>query len=175
MYKVCKTARSEERQVAFQNTLLAMLEKKRLKEITIVSLCEEMNISRKTFYQYFDTVEDVLYSIVDRELQKGFLYLEIRPDVEAFFLFWKEKKWLLDILQDNALSQVLVYRAYYNSNMRDEERYTISNMKNAGWISAIITVLVLWHHGGMQQEPEEMRELILSMFNASGHIEQKKR
>ena len=101
--------------------------------------------------------------------------MEVRPDIEDFFQFWKEKKWLLDILQDNTLSQVLVDRAYFNSNMIEEERYTISNMKNAGWIAAIITVLVLWHQGGMQQTPEEMSELILSMFYLNGHNIQKER
>jgi len=173
MYKICKTAKSEARQLEFQNTLLRMLKKKKLKEVTIVALCEEMEISRKTFYQYFDTVEDVLYSIVDREMQKGFLYLEIQPDIEGFFSFWREKKRILDVLQENALSQVLVDRAYLCSNIIEEGLFTISNMKNAGWISAIITVLVLWHHGGMQQTAEEMRELILSMFQADRHNIQK--
>ncbi|MBR5127607.1 MAG: TetR/AcrR family transcriptional regulator [Roseburia sp.] len=165
MYKICKTAKSEARQMEFQNTLLKMVEKKKLKEVTIVALCEEMGISRKTFYQYFDTVEDVLYSIIDRELQKGFLQLEVRPDIEAFFQFWKEKKWLLDLLQENSLSQVLVDRAYFNSRIIEKERYTITSMKHAGWIAAIITVLILWHHGGMQQTTAEMRELMISMFH----------
>lgn len=167
MYKICKTAKSEERQIEFQNTLIKMLEKKKLKEVTIVELCKEMQVSRKTFYQYFDTVEDILYSMIDRELQKGFLHLEIRPDIEDFFTFWKEKKWLLDILQDNGLSQILVDRTYFYSNITEEKRYTISNMKYAGWISAIITVLLLWHHGGMQQSTEEMKELIITMFHVS--------
>jgi hypothetical protein len=42
-------------------------------------------------------------------------------------------------------------------------------MKRAGWISAIITVLVLWHHGGMTQSPEEMQKLIYDMFHIKGY------
>lgn len=167
MYKICKTAKSEERQMEFQNTLLDILEEKKLKEVTIVELCQEMQVSRKTFYQYFDTIEDVLYSIVDRELQKGFLYLEVRPDIEEFFDFWKEKRKLLDILQKNELSQILVERSYFNSNIIEDKCYTITNMKYAGCISAIITVLVLWHHGGMIQTTEEMKEIVVTMFNMS--------
>lgn len=166
MYKICKTPKSEARQMEFQATLIKLLEKQRLEEITIVSLCEEMKISRKTFYQYFDTIEDVLYAMVDRELQKGFLCLEVTPEIDKFFVFWKEQKWLLDILHKNGMSQVLVDRAYYISNFAEEEkRFTVENMKNASWISAIITVLVLWHHGGMQQSPEEMKQVLYSVFH----------
>ena len=76
MYKICRTAKSETRQNEFQDTLLKMLKKQKMKDITIVSLCQEMNISRKTFYQYFDTIEDVLYIMVDKELRNAFLLLE---------------------------------------------------------------------------------------------------
>lgn len=69
MYKICKTPRAEARQMEFQDTLIKM---QKMKDITIVSLCKEMGISRKTFYQYFDTLEDVLYVILDKELRSGF-------------------------------------------------------------------------------------------------------
>ena len=166
MYKICKTPKAEARQIEFQETLIRMLEKNRLKDVTIVSLCQEMGISRKTFYQYYDTIEDVLYAMVDRELRNGFLHLEVTPEIDRFFLFWESKKWLLDILYKNELSQVLVDRAYFISNFaEEEERFTVENMKRAGWISSIITVLVLWHHGGLQQSSEEMQELVYSMFH----------
>jgi len=166
MYKVCKTAKSEARQAEFQETLIQLLKKQKLKEITIVSLCREMGISRKTFYQYFDTIEDVLYAMVDREIRNGFLCLEVTPEIDKFFEFWGKQKYLLDILQENELSQILVDRAYHISNFSDpENQFSTRNMKNAGWISAIITVLVLWHHGGMQQSPEEMQDLLYSMFH----------
>lgn len=72
MYKICKTPRAEARQMEFQDTLIKMLKKQKMKDITIVSLCKEMGISRKTFYQYFDTLEDVLYVILDKELRSGY-------------------------------------------------------------------------------------------------------
>ena len=171
MYKICKTPKSEARQVEFQETLLRMLKKQKLKDITIVSLCQEMGISRKTFYQYFDTIEDVLYVVLDTEVRNGFLRLELNPQIEDFFAFWQKKKWLLDILAKNGMSQILVDRAYNMANFgKEEEMYTIRNMRNAGCISAIITVLVLWHHGGMKQTPEEMKDLVYTMFNINKDI-----
>lgn len=166
MYKICKTPKSEARQKEFQDTLLKLLKKKKMKDITIVSLCQEMNISRKTFYQYFDTIEDVLYAILDRELQSGFLLLEIQPEIRKFFEFWKEKKWLLDILEKNGTSSILMERVYTAMASNESfELFESKSMKNAGWLSAIITVLILWHHGGMKQTPEEMEQLIHEMFH----------
>ena len=168
MYKICKTQKSEARQNEFQETLLRMLKKQKMKDVTIVALCQEMGISRKTFYQYFDTIEDVLYAIVDRELQNGFLLLEIGPDIKGFFEFWKKNKWLLDLLQKNEMSELLVDRAYNDMYATiDAEGYDIRFMKYAGWISAIITVLVLWHHDGMRQTSEEMTDLIYTMFHVN--------
>ena len=168
MYKICKTPKSEARQKEFQDTLLKMLKKQKLKDITIVSLCREMEISRKTFYQYFDTIEVVLYIIIDQELRSAFLLLEYKPEVVNFFAFWVEHKELLDILHCNAMSDVLVDRAYNFINVYQDSNYSIQTMKYAGWISAIITVLVLWHRSGMKQSPDEMQDLIFGMFHLKG-------
>lgn len=65
------------------------------------------------------------------------------------------------------MSNLLVERAYGFSNIHEESSYTVEVMKNAGWISAIITVLVLWHHGGMLQSPEEMQNMIFDMFHVN--------
>lgn len=168
MYKICKTPKSEARQKEFQDTLLRMLDRQKMKDITIVSLCQEMNISRKTFYQYFDTVEDVLYIMIDKEMRNAFLLLEYNPEVGEFFEYWIKNKWLLDILQKNEMSNLLVERAYTFSNIYQEDGVSIRNMKYAGWIASIITVLLLWHHGGMQQSPDEMQKTIYDMFHLKG-------
>lgn len=167
MYKICKTPKSEARQKEFQDTLLRMLKKQKMKDITIVSLCQEMGISRKTFYQYFDTIEDVLYIMIDKELRDAFLLLEYNPEVSGFFEFWVKNKWLLDLLEKNGMSNLLVERAYNFSNLDRVENYSLQTMKYAGWISSIITVLILWHHGGMRQSTEEMQKLIYDLFHVT--------
>lgn len=165
MYKICKTPRAETRQMEFQDTLLKMLEKQKMKDITIVSLCQEIGVSRKTFYQYFDTIEDVLYIIIDKELRNAFLLLEYEPKVSEFFAFWMEHRALLDMLHRNEMSDVLIERAYNFIDIYQNANYTIQTMKYAGWISAIITVLALWHRSGMQQSLDEMQELLYGMFH----------
>ncbi len=174
MYKICKTPRAEARQMEFQDALIRLLKKNRMKDITVVLLCKEMGVSRKTFYQYFDSIDDVLYIMLDREIRSGFLLLEMTPEIERFFLFWKERKWLLDILEKNGMSQLLMYRTQMISFAENEaELFETKSMKYIGWISAIISVLVLWHHGGMKQSLKEMERLIYEMFHIGQKNEQK--
>lgn len=166
MYKICKTPKSEARQMEFQDAFIRILKKKRMEDITVVALCEEMGVSRKTFYQYFDCIDDVLYIILDKEIRNGFLLLEMNPEIEKFFLFWKERKWLLDILEKNGMSELLVNRMHVMMLVGDEaDMFDIKSLKYRGWVSAIITVLIMWHHGGMRQSPKEMEQVILEMFH----------
>lgn len=150
----------------FQDALIRILKMKRMEDITVVALCEEMGVSRKTFYQYFDSIDDVLYIMLDKEIRDGFLLLEMKPEIEKFFLFWKERKWLLDILEKNGMSELLVNRMHVMMLVGDEvDMFDIKSLKYRGWVSAIITVLIMWHHGGMRQSPKEMEQVILEMFH----------
>ncbi len=164
MNKICTTPKSEARQLQFQDTLFKIMAKQRFETITVVLLCKEMGVSRKTFYQYFDTLEDVLYQVIDREVKNGFLRLEVHPEIKEFFLFWKERKWLLDVLEKNGMSHLLINRSYYDVYGSEKDFFSSKYMKKAGYISAILTVLILWHHGGMKQSIEEMEKITMEMF-----------
>lgn len=168
MYKVCKTEKSIERQKLFQTTLLTMMKKQSYHDITVTSLCKEMEIPRKTFYRYYDMLEDVLHASMDDAITRSFLYLEVKADLEGFFTYWKNNKYLLDILEKNGLSPLLINRIYekFDSDTAKGEKATISNkdLKYSGYIAAIMTMLVSWHHSGMNQTPEEMSDLVREMF-----------
>lgn len=42
------------------NTLLLLINDKRLKDITVLELCKQANINRTTFYKYYKDVEDLV-------------------------------------------------------------------------------------------------------------------
>ena len=165
MYKICKTENSIERQKLFQITLMKMMKKQKYQEITVTSLCTEMEIPRKTFYRYFDTLEDVLYMVIDNALTESFLHLEIKIDMIGFFLYWKKHKELLDILEKSSLSYLLVNRLYERIQIYPQKKEVSDDeMIYSGYVSAIMTVLLIWHHSGMKQSVEEMSQTIHNMF-----------
>ncbi len=165
MYKICKTEKSIERQKLFQTTLLTMMKKQRYQEITVTALCKEMEIPRKTFYRYYDTLEDVLYAIIDSAITESFLYLEIKADLVGFFYYWKKYKALLDVLEKSGLSPWMMNRIYgrFHKSIYKED-YSNEDLRYSGYIAAIMTMLLTWHHSGMKQSEEEMSQQVRHLF-----------
>ena len=165
MYKVCKTEKSIERQKLFQTTLLVMMEKQKFQDITVTSMCKKMNAPRKAFYRYYDTLEDVLISLIDEALTEAFLCLEIKVDLEGFFAYWKSQKYLLDVLEINGMSPLMINRLYGRLETRPlKDGITDKELKYAGYISALMSMLISWHHAGMKQSEQEMSQLVREMF-----------
>lgn len=165
MYKICKTEQSLKRQKLFQTTLLSLMEQKNYQDITVTSLCKEMDIPRKTFYRYFNTLDDVLNMILDEALTNSFLYLEITTDLTGYLNYWKKEKYLLDVLEENRLSSLLVTKSQERlTAFRKDGAMTNHDIMYSAYIAALFTILLSWHHSGMQQSVEEITSLVYKMF-----------
>ena len=166
MYKICKSDQSCKRQKLFQSTFLSMLHEQKYQSISVISLCREMQIPRKTFYRYFDTLEDVLYSIIDETLTQNFLYLEVTPDLAGFFSQWKNQKYLMEALQKSGLCHLLLDRIHeWIGENKQLEGLTNEDLRNIASVSAIMTIVVTWYLSGMKQSVEEMCELTKGILN----------
>ncbi len=119
MYKACKTQESAQRQRQLEQGLLDMMSQRHFEDISISDLCRTMQIPRKTFYRYFDSKDGALHGLLDHTLMDYESFAipgegqkrTLRRDLECFFLFWKEKRALLDALAASGLSGVLMERA----------------------------------------------------------------
>lgn len=109
MYKICKTEKSQKRQIEVERALYELLKKKNYDDITVTELCESVNMPRKAFYRYFDEKKDVLDFMLDQTLTKyGYFFnsnlkRNHRKELEEYFRFWLENKELLEILDKNDL------------------------------------------------------------------------
>lgn len=165
MYKFCKTEKSLLRQKLFQSTLLSMMHRQNYQEISVTALCKELSLPRKTFYRYFDTLEDVLNSIMDEALDQCFLCMEVTLDLEGFFLQWSQQKDLLDALQRSGLSHFMVSRIYHRlGQSMHKDTFSTDDIRYSASISAIMTMVFTWHHNGMQQSAAEMSTLARSLL-----------
>lgn len=165
MHKICKTEKSIERQKLFQTVLLSMMKKQTYKEITVTGLCKEMQIPRKTFYRYYDTLEDVLAVVIDNVLRDAFLYIEVTTDMKGFFSYWKEQKELLDVLDKNDIMYLLIERIY--KRMEEDcidNAITTLEIQRAGQVGALLHMLIAWYEAGMRQSPEEISRLVNTLF-----------
>ena len=55
MYKRCTTEKAALQQRKLEECLLSVMQDKPYSEITVSSLCEQTDLSRKTFYRLFES------------------------------------------------------------------------------------------------------------------------
>ena len=119
MYKICQTEQSIRRQRELEQGLLRLMLRRNYEDLTVKDLCDEMALPRKSFYRYFSSKEGVLYALIDHTLADFFLMPTVGNksrgtaigDLDLYFLFWYEKRELLDALHRSGLSGILAERA----------------------------------------------------------------
>lgn len=112
---------AEESKKKLVNAMLVTMKQYPFREITITQLCQEANLSRKTFYRLFTTKEDVLNFFFETLYIECFTQIQLRQIqhywdvVQCYFDFWEERKTLLLLFQESNLLSLLFDGAYQYS------------------------------------------------------------
>lgn len=181
MYKLCKTEESVRRQKEIEEKLLSAMLTKRYEDITVVGLCEEMNIPRKAFYRYFDSKDDCLKALIDHTLfsywefsdvYNGAKKKELFSELEKFFLFWIENKRLLDALSVSDMLGALVENSassmYESVNFRKflpEEEDRMRERIFQFTVCGLMFSMIDWYRGGFKYSTCEMAEAAVRMLS----------
>ena len=95
------------------NALLGMLKTQRFTEITIKDICREANLSRQTFYQIFESKEEIIAYHFE-ELFSAFRIscadfdgITLTELTRKFFSFFKQHADFIQVLTQNNMSYVL--------------------------------------------------------------------
>lgn len=174
MYKICQTEQSIRRQRELEQGLLRLMLRRNYEDLTVKDLCDEMALPRKSFYRYFSSKDGVLYALIDHTLADFFLMPTVGNksrgtaigDLDLYFLFWYEKRELLDALHRSGLSGILAERA---TNFALQEghmprqfkkmRPDIQTLAMAFSITGLMAMILQWHRSGFQVSPDEMTKL----------------
>lgn len=175
MYKICKSEQSAKRQRLLENGLLEAMHDEQYEEISISDLCEQMGISRKSFYRYFSSKDGALQALLEHSLMEFMSYLRdadaggSTPDrnLENFFQFWLEKKPLLDALERSMLSGMLIQKAMdfaieetnLASRFLPGDEQLVQEQMTRFCVCGLMTMMLAWHHGGYQQTPRQMTDI----------------
>lgn len=181
MYKICQTEQSIRRQRELEQGLLRLMLKHDYENISVKDLCDQMALPRKSFYRYFSSKEGVLYALIDHTLADFFLMPTVGNksrgtafgDLDLYFLFWYEKRELLDALHRSGLSGILVERA---TNFALQEghmprqfkkmRLDIQTLAMAFSVTGLMAMILQWHRGGFQVSPDEMTKLATEILTS---------
>ena len=156
--------------------LVRLMYRKSYDEITVKEICQNAGVSRMSFYRYFDKKEDVFIDYCDARFEEFYDEYLNRTTVslEEFvldtFKFFKKYNRQLMILRQAGKEQILVkqfngyakYLIVHNSNklVLEQRKNPVIGPFLAG---GLYNVLATWLDDGMEQSPEEMRDLLLQI------------
>jgi AcrR family transcriptional regulator len=165
---------------ALQSALIALMEEKPYHRIKITEIAEKANLTRSTFYAHFETIDDLLNSIINNIIDEFFNDLYDRDvlnpdpvqDLEIninFFRIWQKNRHLIPLLNSVDFDCLMVSRIkafwdQHNKTVIHEKRPEVSN-RFTRYISnflaySFVGFLKEWIHQDLQPSPVVMGELL---------------
>lgn len=181
MYKLCKTEQSATRQRQLEEGLLTAITLRRYDELSVSDLCVQLGIPRKSFYRYFSSKEGALHALLDHTLMdfEGFFFPSsgerrtLHRDISQFFEFWLQHRGLLDALQKNGLSGLLIERsiAYALSGAAMPRRFlpkddpSVQEQVVMFAVCGLMSMMITWHRGGFQKPVGQMADVAVRVLS----------
>ena len=158
--------------------LYALLLRKPYEEITVSDICRKADISRVSFYHYYDKKDDILIQFSDErfaEFFDDFTKLEsmtLEDLVVEMFRFLKKNSRQLAILryakkEDILLEQFHSYGRYIFSNNRTSN--LLQKNRNNQFllpflVGGLFQVIMRWLDQGMSAPPEEVAKSVFEII-----------
>jgi AcrR family transcriptional regulator len=167
-----------------QNALIRLLRQKLLAKIQIKEIVEEADVSRTTFYQHFETKEQLLFSLIDdlfekiytvvfreRESEEDFDVLELlTASYEQWRLHSEELRWVLQVENKDLLIaalgvhiQALKHEAF--KHMMPNPAFRAYEEYESSFVSGGLYMLIRdWVSNDMRESPETMGKITLVLL-----------
>lgn len=171
LYRKCVTEKTAIQQKQITESLLELMQVKPFSEITVTQLCQHAGVSRRIFYYLFSNITGALYALVDRKILEVKIYE--KNEIVDFFKYWKDQAILLNALDQNGVSGLLLERMIASVLQED---YDVHNwLQSHGWkdnsrdlivfgFTGIMGLVYSWHYSGYQRKPEEMAALVENLM-----------
>lgn len=175
MYKHCNTEESARRQRQLEQCLLELMKENSYNSITIGQICQQADVSRKSFYRYFDSKEGCLFALLDHTIMDCAAHYmpDQKPDPTSvdlcirIFEYWQQHRTLLDVLEKNGMSLYLLQRIVRHiiEEEPDYVRYMgISPdclMEHAVYsVGGLMGLILTWHHEGYPKSAAQMGQIL---------------
>ena len=170
--KTTGSAASYRRQKQIEDCLFHNLQQRPYTSVSVSDLCHQLEISRKSFYNYFPDKDSCFRAIISRKLRQCSLAIAASSqdgadldDVIAVFLkFWMEERSFLDIIVRNDL--LTMYFEQCVHFIREEDKTLLEYLDTpqlqkdeyvlACYVNINITMIILWYKSGFEIPLEDM-------------------
>lgn len=167
-----------------QDALIRLLRRKLLVKIQIKEIVEEADVSRTTFYQHFETKEQLLFSLMDdvfekihtavfheRAVEESFDILQLlTASFEQWRLHGEALRWVLQV--ENKDQLIAALRVHVKTLKQEVYKHSMPNPAiraydeyEFSFVAGGLYMLVKdWVGNGMQESPETMGKILLIML-----------
>ena len=172
MAKNCVTEKTARRQEWIEEGLLELMQHRTFDEITVTELCSHLQLSRRSFYRYFQDLEDVLESALDHVFE-GMVMTERAPEqkeLERNYEFWLAHRSVLDALHRSGMLDRLYEHTYRFTKSRNIRQYlapedqTLWREASQFAISGSVALIIHWYQSGFRKTPSQMARLTHRML-----------
>ena len=156
--------------------LVQLMYKKDYSNITIKEICEKAGVSRMSFYRYYNSKDDIFIDYCDAKFEEFYEEylnspnLTLEQFILSLFKFFKKYYRQLVILRTAGKEQILInqfngYLKYLiaHNNTKIVQAQAKNHVVGPMCSGGLYNVLMLWLDNGMEQSPEEMTHLIMSL------------
>jgi AcrR family transcriptional regulator len=175
MTRICTNEKTTARQRWIENGLLDLMQKYRFEDITATDLCRYLELPRRSFYRYFENMEDVLDCLMNHTFQDMVIAdtgLTVTA-LEKYYEFWLCRKSLLNALAHSGMHSKITEYAMRYANAESLKRHLPGNAPGADlsreinlfMISGLASLMIYWHADGFQKTPREMACIAYRMLS----------
>ena len=178
--KVPGTSTAYRRQKQIEDCLYASLLQRPYSSVSISDLCHQLNISRKSFYNYFPDKDSCFRSIISRKLHACIMHIttnvpeqaSLEDIITSYLSYWKGEKNLLDIIVRNNLLFLLIDQCIYF--LREENQIILPFLDTprlkgdtyvlSSFVTTQITLVLQWYLQNFETSMEEMVKTYQRLF-----------
>lgn len=155
--------------------LLTLLQKEKYSKITVRQICQQADLSRQTFYQMFDSKEEVIeyhFSILFQEFAlkcDSFQNVSLSEIVRYFFFFFYDQRDFIQILISNNLVfflerqfEVYLRKIELFCQINDQEQF--GDYTTAYVAGALTQILIHWFDRSFDLRIEDLSILTESII-----------
>ena len=170
MAKLCVSEKTAQRQRWIEQGLQTLMLEKKFSQISVTDLCRHLDLSRRSFYRYFDNLEDVLNSLMDHTFE-NLAMSPVEPTVGELrhsFAYWVEQKGLMDALyyggvMDKLFEYSMRYTAFRAENYGTADA-SLHQDRQRFIIGGFMALMIGWYLDGFQLSPDQMARVSHQML-----------
>lgn len=171
-----------------QRAFIELLEEKPYQNITVTDIAGKAGYARHTFYNHYETKDDLLANLIDIVYDEFFSKLdkwninikdgdeELKVIISYFFSVWQDNRDTVRVLRRLEIDNLLIIRlkAYFTKFYYDQVAKEIpgTDMVLAKYIInfnayTMLGILKPWLEDGMRHPPEVMAEFLVELTGSS--------